>query len=135
GWREDLAGEGWIALAIVIFGLWIPGRVALGAFFIAGLRSVAIDLQSSKVLDLPAQIVNMLPWFLMIVTLMVVTSGMLERVLRFTPALMQSAVRRLMHAAPPAAIGGTFEIHKRPAPRFTRLVAAHSPVISVFCVF
>ncbi|MBN2306240.1 MAG: ABC transporter permease, partial [Anaerolineae bacterium] len=45
GWKEDLSGEGWIALAIVIFGLWVPGRVALGAYLIVGLRSIAIDLQ------------------------------------------------------------------------------------------
>ena len=36
GWKEDLAGEGWIALAIVIFGLWVPGRVALGAYRVGG---------------------------------------------------------------------------------------------------
>ena len=39
GWKEDLSGEGWIALAIVIFGLWMPTRVALGAYLIVGLRS------------------------------------------------------------------------------------------------
>jgi ABC-type uncharacterized transport system permease subunit len=111
GWREDLAGEGWIALAIVIFGLWIPARVALGALLIAGLRSIAIDLQSSKVLDLPAQIVNMLPWFLMILTLMVATSGVLERVVRFTPERLQPAVRRFLRAGPPAALGVPFEKH------------------------
>src|SRR5690606_26088465 len=67
---------------------------------IAGLRSIAIDLQSSKVLDLPAQIVNMLPWFLMILTLMVATSGVLERVVRFTPERLQPAVRRFLRAGP-----------------------------------
>lgn len=111
GWREDLGGEGWIALAIVIFGLWIPARVALGAFLIAGLRSIAIDLQSSKVLDLPAQIINMLPWFLMILTLMVATSGVLERVVHITPERLQPFVRRFLRAGPPAALGVPFEKH------------------------
>ena len=111
GWREDLAGEGWIALAIVIFGLWIPARVALGAFFIAGLRSIAIDLQSSNVIDLPAQIVNMFPWFLMILTLMVATSGVLERVVRYRRGRVQAAVRRFLGGGPRAALGGTFEKH------------------------
>jgi len=111
GWREDLSGEGWIALAIVIFGLWIPARVALGAFFIVGLRSIAIDLQSSRVIDLPAQIVNMLPWFLMILTLMVATSGVLERVVRYTPVRFQPAARRFLRAGPPAALGRPFEKH------------------------
>ena len=111
GWKEDLSGEGWIALAIVIFGLWVPGRVALGAYLIVGLRSVAIDLQDSKVIDLPAQIVNMLPWFLMIITLLLATSGVLERMVRYTPDRFKPTVRRFLRAAPPRALGTTFEKH------------------------
>ncbi len=111
GWKEDLSGEGWIALAIVIFGLWVPGRVALGAYLIVGLRSVAIDLQDNDVIDLPAQIVNMLPWFLMIVTLLFATSGVLERLVRFTPDRFKPTVRRFLRAAPPRALGTTFEKH------------------------
>ncbi|MBN1201884.1 MAG: ABC transporter permease [Anaerolineae bacterium] len=111
GWKEDLSGEGWIALAIVIFGLWMPWRVALGAYLIVGLRSVAIDLQDSEVIDLPAQIVNMLPWFLMIITLMLATSGVLEKMVRFTPDRFKPTVRRFLRAAPPRALGTTFEKH------------------------
>lgn len=111
GWKEDLSGEGWIALAIVIFGLWVPGRVTLGAYLIVGLRSVAIDLQGSKVLDLPSQIVNMLPWFLMILTLLFATSGVLEKIMRYTPDRFKPTVRRFLRAAPPRALGTTFEKH------------------------
>lgn len=109
GWKEDLSGEGWIALAIVIFGLWVPGRVALGAYLIAGLRSIAIDLQDSDVIDLPAQIINMLPWFLMILTLLFATSGVLEKIVKYTPDRFKPAVRRFLRAAPPQALGTTFE--------------------------
>jgi len=111
GWKEDLSGEGWIALAIVIFGLWVPGRVALGAYLIVGLRSVAIDLQDSNVINLPAQIVNMLPWFLMILTLLFTTSGVLDKVVRYTPNSLRPTVRRFLRAAPPRALGTTFEKH------------------------
>jgi simple sugar transport system permease protein len=111
GWKEDLSGEGWIALAIVIFGLWVPARVALGAYLIVGLRSIAIDLQDSDVIDLPAQIVNMLPWFLMILTLLFATSGALQKIERFTPERFKPAVRRFLRAAPPRALGTTFEKH------------------------
>jgi len=111
GWKEDLSGEGWIALAIVIFGLWMPTRVALGAYLIVGLRSIAIDLQDSKVIDLPAQIINMLPWFLMIVTLLFATSGVLARLVRYTPDRFKPTVRRFLRAAPPRALGTTFEKH------------------------
>ncbi len=111
GWREDLRGEGWIALAIVIFGLWLPGRIALGAYLIVGLRTIAIDLQSSEAIDIPAQIVNMLPWFLMIFTLMFATSGVLQNIVRFTPERFRPTVRRFLRAAPPHALGTTFEKH------------------------
>jgi simple sugar transport system permease protein len=111
GWKEDLGGEGWIALAIVIFGLWIPWRVAMGAYLIVGLRSIAIDLQDSNVIDLPTQVINMLPWFLMILTLMFATSGVLNRLVRYTPARFQPAVRRFVRAAPPRALGTAFEKH------------------------
>jgi len=111
GWKEDLSGEGWIALAIVIFGLWVPGRVALGAYLIVGLRSIAIDLQDNNVIDLPSQIVNMLPWFLMIFTLLLATSGVLTRLDRYTPNRFKPVVRRFTRAAPPRALGVPFEKH------------------------
>jgi len=109
GWKEDLNGEGWIALAIVIFGLWVPWRVAMGAYLIVGLRSVAIDLQDNNVIDLPSQIVNMLPWFLMIVTLLVATSGVLTKLERYTPERFKPMMRRFTRAAPPQALGVPFE--------------------------
>ena len=111
GWKEDLSGEGWIALAIVIFGLWVPWRVALGAYLIVGLRSVAIDLQDNNVIDLPAQIVNMLPWTLMIITLLLATSGVLTKLDRYTPDRFKPMMRRFTRAAPPQALGVPFEKH------------------------
>ncbi|MBC6938376.1 MAG: ABC transporter permease, partial [Chloroflexi bacterium] len=43
GWSTppSMAGDGWIALAIVIFGGWHPFRVVLGAYLFAGLRVLA----------------------------------------------------------------------------------------------
>jgi simple sugar transport system permease protein len=47
-WLEnDIVGNGWIALAIVIFGGWYPLRIALGVYLVAGLRTVVLALQSS----------------------------------------------------------------------------------------
>jgi len=109
GWKQDLQGEGWIALAIVIFGLWLPWRVALGAYLIVGLRSLAIDLQDNDVIDVPSQIVNMLPWFLMILTLIVATSGVLEKLDRYMPERLRPMVRRFTRAAPPRALGKSFQ--------------------------
>jgi ABC-type uncharacterized transport system permease subunit len=109
GWHENLGGNGWIALAIVIFGLWMPFRVALGAYLIAGLGSLTIDIQKS--VDLPLQIINMLPWILMILTLMFATSGILEKIDKYTPERLRPTVRRFLRAAPPRALGTRFEKH------------------------
>ncbi|MBN2305999.1 MAG: hypothetical protein JXQ72_16070, partial [Anaerolineae bacterium] len=94
-----------------IFGLWVPGRVALGAYLIVGLRSIAIDLQDSDTINLPTHVINMLPWFMMIVTLLVATSGILSRIDRYTPERFKPIVRRFVRAAPPRALGVPFEKH------------------------
>src|SRR5512142_410365 len=47
-WSEnDISGNGWIALAIVIFGGWYPMRVAIGVYLVAGLRAIATSLQGT----------------------------------------------------------------------------------------
>lgn len=110
GWREDLtAGEGWIALAIVIFGTWKPFRIMFGAFLIVGLRAFALYLQRQQQLDLPIHIINMTPWFLMLVTLMFVASGFAEYLLVLLPERMKPAARRFLRSDPPAALGTAFE--------------------------
>ena len=47
GWSANpsMDGDGWIALAIVIFAGWHPARVVLGAYLLAALRAVASELQ------------------------------------------------------------------------------------------
>lgn len=111
GWNEKLTGEGWIALAIVIFGLWMPSRVALGAYLIVGLRTIAIDLQQDAIIDVPTQIINMLPWLAMILTLTIATSGVLNRLEKYAPPALRPTVQRFVRAAPPRALGTTFEKH------------------------
>ena len=62
-------------------------------------------------INLPTQVINMLPWLLMILTLMFATSGVLNRLVRYTPARFQPTVRRFVRAAPPRALGTAFEKH------------------------
>ncbi|WP_112323958.1 ABC transporter permease [Oceanibium sediminis] len=48
-WTEGMtAGAGWIALAIVVFGSWRPGRVALGAFLFGGVTILQLNLQAAN---------------------------------------------------------------------------------------
>lgn len=47
GWHADktFIAQGWIAVAIVIFGQWNPGRTAFGAYMVAVIGRLALDLQ------------------------------------------------------------------------------------------
>ncbi len=111
GWKETSSpnGQGWIALAIVIFGAWRPYRVAMGAYLIVGLRKVAEELQGNPVIDVPIQIANMVPWILMLFTLMFVSSGLIERFLIVLPQKWRPAAQRFLQSSPPAALGTNFE--------------------------
>ena len=52
GWFSDLttAGQGWIAIGLVIFAQWNPWRAAGGALMFGALRRLILDLQAPKVL-------------------------------------------------------------------------------------
>jgi len=111
GWAASPAmdGDGWIALAIVIFGGWHPFRVAFGAYLFAALRAAASAIQRSPDLNIPLVLLNALPWLLMIGTLMLVSTGALDRLVRVMPGPIQRRLRQILRSDPPAALGRTFE--------------------------
>lgn len=46
-WIEGMtAGRGWIAVALVIFGLWNPARTALGAYLFGGAEALQLRMQA-----------------------------------------------------------------------------------------
>jgi ABC-type uncharacterized transport system permease subunit len=102
-----MRGDGWIALAIVIFGGWHPFRVVLGAYLFAGLRQLASALQ--RELQINPVVLNAIPWTLMIITLLMVSSGALERFLQLLPKGLQNRLRAFLRSDPPAALGQRFE--------------------------
>ncbi len=111
GWTTppSMAGDGWIALAIVIFGGWHPFRVVLGAYLFAALRAFATVAQRSADLNIPVVILNGIPWLLMIVTLLLVSSGAIERLLMILPRPVQKFTRNFLRSDPPAALGTRFD--------------------------
>jgi simple sugar transport system permease protein len=104
-----MAGDGWIALAIVIFGGWHPFRVVLGAYLFAALRAFATVAQRSTTISIPVVILNGIPWVLMIVTLLLVSSGAIERLLTVLPRPVQKFTRNFLRSEPPAALGTRFD--------------------------
>ncbi len=111
GWATppNMQGDGWIALAIVIFGGWHPFRVVLGAYLFAGLRALASVIQRSPDITIPVVLLNGVPWLLMIVTLLLVSSGAVERLLRVLPRPAQKWMRNFLRSDPPAALGTRFD--------------------------
>ena len=72
-WSQNLtAGRGWIAVALVIFGAWRVGRVAIGAV----LFGFTLALKSRLALfdiEISGQFVDMLPFVLTIAVLVVIS--------------------------------------------------------------
>lgn len=117
GWKgtiSGLDGIGWIALAITIFGGWNPLRAAFGAYLFALLQWLGLVLQPSLP-DIPSQVLQVAPFPLMILTLLLVNIGnteWVERVLASFPEGARHAIARLirsLRASPPASLGTPFE--------------------------
>ncbi len=68
-WTTGLvAGRGWIAVALVIFAFWRPGRAVLGAYLFGGVMAFQFRLQALGT-NLPSSLLLMLPYGLTIVVL------------------------------------------------------------------
>jgi simple sugar transport system permease protein len=114
GTQSGLDGIGWIALAITIFGGWNPLRAALGAYLFALLQWLGLVLQS-RLPGIPSQVLQVAPFPLMILTLLLVNLGNAEWVERTLAGLPENARRvvarllRSLRASPPASLGVPFE--------------------------
>jgi len=71
-WVEGLsAGRGWIALALVVFAMWKPLRVLLGAYLFGGVTILQLHAQGLGI-GIPSEILSMLPYAATIVVLVIV---------------------------------------------------------------
>ena len=105
---------GCIVLAIVIFGAWNPVRVALGAYLFGLLQWLSVVLQPSLE-GIPSQVLQVAPFPLMILTLLLVNIGnaeWVERVLAALPEASRRVVARIlrsMRVVSPGSLGVPFE--------------------------
>jgi simple sugar transport system permease protein len=68
-WTTNLTGgRGWIAVALVIFAFWRPGRAMFGAYLFGSIMALQLRLQASGT-QLPSSILLMLPYALTVLVL------------------------------------------------------------------
>ena len=91
-WADGMiAGRGWIAIALVVFGTWLTGRVFLGACLFGAVSLTSLAAQATG-LDLPSQLLSSLPYLVTILVLGII-----------------SADRRLLKLNGVASLGEPFE--------------------------
>ena len=71
---EMVNGRGWICVALVVFGAWMPGKAVLGAILFAAFDALQIRLQQTPLgADLPYQVFLMAPYVLSILALILMS--------------------------------------------------------------
>jgi simple sugar transport system permease protein len=86
-WAENMtAGRGWIALALVVFATWKPGRALLGAYIFGGVTILQLHAQGIGV-EIPSQVLSMLP-YLATILVMVLISMDSSRIRQNAPACL-----------------------------------------------
>jgi general nucleoside transport system permease protein len=72
-WIENMtAGRGWIALALVVFATWRPGRVLMGAYLFGGVTMLQLHAQGAG-FDVPSQVMSMLPYLATVLVLVLIS--------------------------------------------------------------
>jgi simple sugar transport system permease protein len=95
-WADGLtSGQGWIALALVIFGFWRPDLMLVGAYLFGALSSLGFTLQARGV-GISLAVLSALPYAMTIIVLVLVST---------------SSARR--HLGAPAALGKPYEREER----------------------
>ena len=91
-WADGMiAGRGWIAIALVVFGTWLTSRIFLGACLFGAVSLMGLAAQATG-LDVPSQLLACLPYLVTIIVLGII-----------------SADRRLLKLNGIASLGEPFE--------------------------
>ncbi|MBT6076569.1 MAG: ABC transporter permease [Oceanospirillaceae bacterium] len=91
-WIENMtAGRGWIALALVVFSTWLPGRLAAGAYLFGGVWILGLYAQAMG-LGIPSQLLSSLPYVATILALVVISTNRRLSVINTPASLGQGFV-------------------------------------------
>ncbi|RYE33999.1 MAG: ABC transporter permease [Hyphomicrobiales bacterium] len=75
-WADRLtAGRGWIALALVVFSAWKPGRLLLGAYLFGAVMTLELQLKAAGVTWLAPEVLAMAPYLATIAVLTMMSLG------------------------------------------------------------
>jgi simple sugar transport system permease protein len=66
------AGRGWIALALVVFASWLPGRLVIGAYLFGAVSILQLHAQGWGV-GVPSQLMSALPYLATVVVLVLIS--------------------------------------------------------------
>lgn len=93
-WVEGMtAGRGWIAIALVIFGIWHPLRAALGCYLFGGIDALQMRMQAAGT-SIPAPLLLMLPYLMTLVVLTTISIRKGQGILLGAPASLGNPFRR-----------------------------------------
>lgn len=72
-WVEGMtAGRGWIALALVVFASWLPGRLIVGAYLFGTVTILQFHAQAAGI-AIPSQFLSSLPYLATIIVLVLIS--------------------------------------------------------------
>ena len=66
------AGRGWIALALVVFASWRPGRLVIGAYLFGAVTILQLHAQGAGI-GIPSQFMSSLPYLATVVVLVLIS--------------------------------------------------------------
>lgn len=80
GWKETMTGgQGWIAIAMIIFSTWNPLLAFFGALLFGGLTALQFFFQATSMDLIPSYVLKMLPYLLTIGVLVLVSASSKHR--------------------------------------------------------
>jgi simple sugar transport system permease protein len=66
------AGRGWIALALVVFSSWLPGRLVIGAYLFGAVTILQLHAQGAG-FGIPSQFMTALPYLATVIVLVLIS--------------------------------------------------------------
>ena len=75
------AGRGWIALALVVFASWRPGRLVIGAYLFGAVSILQLHAQGWGV-GIPSQFMTALPYLATVIVLVLISRARNRRLHR-----------------------------------------------------